>query len=306
MTRFVRCLPHLLAGLALTGCGDPPTAPVYGSPARLIALDGANQLAIAGQPVPVIPSVLVIDADNQPVGGITVTFSAESGAGSVTVPGAVTNARGIATPGSWTLGDTFGTKLLTATVTGLPAVTFSARAIAPDGGITAFSVADPAGDTLAPGASGFPRARDVIAARGDFRRDSLIITLTFAGPVGPVSAGGPAATGGYLELDIDNDANTGSRPRSSAFGASANLGVDYEINLFNATASTVNVEALSGGTAVAVPATFTGNTLVIRIPLQALGNDDGRFALVGLLGTVDRPTDYFPNSGAVLARPGGG
>lgn len=306
MTRIVRGLAHLFAGLVLIACGDPPGAPVYGSPARLIALDGANQSAVAGQPVPIIPSVLVIDADNQPVGGITVTFSAESGGGSVTVPRAATNARGIATPGSWTLGDTFGTKLLTATVTGLPTVTFSARAIAPDAGITAFSVADPAGDTLTPAGPGFPRARDVIAARGDFRRDSLIVTVTFADPVGPVSAGGTAATVGYLELDIDNDANTGSRPRSNAFGASANLGVDYEINLFNATASTVTVEAVSGGAAVAVPATFSGNTLVIRIPLTALGNDDGRFALVGLLGTVDRPTDYFPNSGAVPARPGGG
>ncbi len=305
MKRFVRGLPQLLAGLVIAGCGDSPSAPVYGTPVRLLALDGANQSGIAGQAVPVVPSVLVIDADNQPVGGISVTFSAESGAGSVTTPSAVTNSTGIATPGSWTLGDTFGTKLLTAAVTGLPVLVFSARAIAPDAGIVAFTGADPAGDTLAPGASGFPRARDVIATRGDFRRDSLIITVTFAGPVGPVSAGGTAATAGYLELDIDNDANTGSRPRSNSFGASANLGVDFEINLFTATASTVTVEAVSGGATAAVPASFSGNTLVIRIPLLALGNDDGRFAMVGLLGTVDRPTDYFPNSGAVLARPGG-
>lgn len=287
-------------------CSDSPAAPVFGTPARVLALDGVTQSGIAGQSSPVVPSVLVIDTDNKPVPGVTVAFTIDAGSGSVTVPAPVTDSKGIATAGSWILGETFGSKVLTATVGGLAPVIFTARAIAPDAGISAFSISDPAGDTITSGAAGFPRARDVVAARGEFRRDSLILTLTFAGPVGPVSAGGPTATGGYLEIDIDNDPSTGTRSTSNSFGASANLGVDYEVDLFTATATTVSIEAFPSGATAAVSASFSGNSLVIRIPFTALGNDDGRFGFVGLVGTVDRPTDYFPNSGAVAARPGGG
>ena len=45
-------------------------------------------------------------------------------------------------------GDADNTITLTATVAGLPPVAFTATAIAPDSGILAFSLVDPAGDTL--------------------------------------------------------------------------------------------------------------------------------------------------------------
>ena len=35
-----------------------------------------------------------------------------------------------------------------------------------------------------------------------------------------------------------------------------------------------------------------------------LGNDDGNFSLVGVIGTIDRPTDVFPNSGLITVRRG--
>ena len=64
--------------------------------------------------------MIVRDAGANPVAGVQVTFAVASGGGSVTGGTATTNASGIATVGSWTLGSTPGTNnnTLTATVTG--------------------------------------------------------------------------------------------------------------------------------------------------------------------------------------------
>ena len=65
------------------------------------------------------PRVLVTDAYNNPVAGVAVTFAVAPGSGSVTGASATTNASGIATVGSWTLGTTAGANTLTATCAGL-------------------------------------------------------------------------------------------------------------------------------------------------------------------------------------------
>ena len=76
--------------------------------------------------------MLVTDAYNNPVSGVAVTFAVASGGGSVTGASATTNASGIATVGSWTLGTTAGANTLTATSAGLTGspVTFTATGTA--------------------------------------------------------------------------------------------------------------------------------------------------------------------------------
>ena len=97
------------------------------APALVSIHEGNNQIAAPGQAVPIRPSVLVRDNLGQPVEGVIVTFSVTSGGGTVTGATAVTNAQGIATVGSWVLGDP-GDNTLVATVSGLPSVTFTAVA----------------------------------------------------------------------------------------------------------------------------------------------------------------------------------
>ncbi len=81
---------------AATAVAPPPTA---------IAINaGDNQTAVAGSAVAVRPSVKVTDAEGTGVSGVSVTFSIRSGGGSITGASAVTNAQGIATVGSWTVG----------------------------------------------------------------------------------------------------------------------------------------------------------------------------------------------------------
>jgi len=90
-------------------------APTAGS---VVVSAGNDQGAMAGTTLGVKPAVLVKDVAGSPVVGRTVTFTVTSGGGSVTGATAVTNASGIATLGSWTIGAIAGPNLLTATVSG--------------------------------------------------------------------------------------------------------------------------------------------------------------------------------------------
>ncbi|MEW5915280.1 MAG: Ig-like domain-containing protein [Gemmatimonadota bacterium] len=99
------------ASLDITAIG------VAGRAATIAISGGNNQSATAGTPVGTSPSVVVRDANNNPVEGVTVVFTALVGGGLVTNPVRTTNAQGIAAVGSWTLGATAGQQTLAAQVT---------------------------------------------------------------------------------------------------------------------------------------------------------------------------------------------
>jgi adhesin/invasin len=89
------------------------------------------QTANVNTPVPVDPSVLVRDANNNPVAGVSVTFTVTGGGGSVSSPTGntvVTNTSGVAALSSWTLGTVAGANSLQATAAGLPTANFTATA----------------------------------------------------------------------------------------------------------------------------------------------------------------------------------
>jgi Big-like domain-containing protein len=104
-----------------------------GSPAAMIALSDADQTATAGTAVAKPPSVWVTDAGGNPVAGVTVTFT-PAPVGSVTGSPATTDANGVATAGSWTLGTIVGEmpeRVQTVTATaGSLSRTFTGRAVA--------------------------------------------------------------------------------------------------------------------------------------------------------------------------------
>ena len=78
---------------------------------------GNGQSAPAGGIVPVAPAVRALDADDQPVPGVLVRFEVTSGGGTIVGAAKATNAAGIATLDSWTLGPA-GINTLTASVDG--------------------------------------------------------------------------------------------------------------------------------------------------------------------------------------------
>ena len=100
---------------------------VVGNATQIAVNTGNNQNAIAGASV-TPPSVIVKDLSNNPVSGVSVTFAVATGGGSATGLAATTDAGGVATIGSWTLGTTAGINTLTATSAGFSGspVTFTA------------------------------------------------------------------------------------------------------------------------------------------------------------------------------------
>ena len=103
---------------------------VAAAPATMTKHAGDNQTGSFGGPVPIRPAVRVTDQYGNPVANVRVTFTVESGGGSVSGAEPLTDAQGIATVGSWTLGST-GTQSLRASATGLSSVLFTANL--PDG-----------------------------------------------------------------------------------------------------------------------------------------------------------------------------
>ncbi len=96
-------------------------------PATLAIYAGDDQSSVAGSAVPIAPAVQVTDSSGLPVQSVTVHFRTAMYSGSLTDSVRTTDANGIATVGSWTLGDALGMNRLWASVNGLPDVEFNAR-----------------------------------------------------------------------------------------------------------------------------------------------------------------------------------
>ena len=129
--------------------GAPITFAVFkavalaGPPASVASVVG-DQSAAVRTAVSTPPAVRVADSYHNPVPGIAVTFAVASGGGTVSESSRTTNDSGVATLTSWTLGPVVGTNTLTATVIGLPPVSFTATAI-PGAPATLAFVVQPSG-----------------------------------------------------------------------------------------------------------------------------------------------------------------
>ena len=112
-----------LVALACNGT-EPP-----GPPAQVVKSGGDAQAGYFNTPLAMPYSVTVSDADNRPVPGVSVDWAIVTGGGSLSSNPSVTNASGVATT-THTLGSAT-LYVVTATVEGLPSVTFTATASAP-------------------------------------------------------------------------------------------------------------------------------------------------------------------------------
>jgi hypothetical protein len=100
---------------------------------KISIVTGNNLSAEVGSATGVAPSVKIVDGNNDPVAGAEVLFSVVTGGGSVSPSTAITtDANGIATVSSWTLGTATGAQTLRARISGsgglVSSVTFSATA----------------------------------------------------------------------------------------------------------------------------------------------------------------------------------
>jgi alpha-tubulin suppressor-like RCC1 family protein len=102
---------------------DKPLTFIDGAPATFVvttfdavrAVDGDNQSGQVMSKLPVSPSVKVVDVNGNPRPGVPVTFTPTAG-GRVATTTVSTGADGVASPGTWTLGDVTGDQQLIVTV----------------------------------------------------------------------------------------------------------------------------------------------------------------------------------------------
>src|SRR5690606_26538972 len=170
---------------------------------------------VAGGTVSPAPAVRVTDASGNPVPGINVTFAAVNG-GSVSGETPTTNAQGVATVGSWTIGTTAGTAYqLQASVTGLSGspVTFATSATAGTAGKLTIET-----EPSASGTSGTPLAQQPSvqlrdAANNPVNQGGVQITATIAtGPTatlnGAMATTNPSGRATFNSLGITGPSGT--------------------------------------------------------------------------------------------------
>lgn len=123
------CVTLPLIAIQLSCGGGDASGP---RAAATISANSATTLSGSpGAPVQERPSVIVRDDGGSPLAGVTVTFAVTSGGGSLTGSTPVTDAAGIATVTSWTLGSAVGSNTVRASVASLPPVVFTATATDP-------------------------------------------------------------------------------------------------------------------------------------------------------------------------------
>lgn len=190
----------LVVLVAACGGSDGGTPPADVNTMTINAGDG--QTASVGSAPAVAPSVKITNQNQSPVANIAVTFAVASGGGQVTGGSTTTNAGGIATAGTWTMGTVPGMNTLTATAAGVNGspLTFTATANA----ASPATMTKQAGDnqTATPGQA--VAIRPAVKVVDQFQNPIAGVTVTFA-----VATGGGSITGGSAATGADGVATVG-------------------------------------------------------------------------------------------------
>ena len=236
-----------------------------GAPARISVVTGDSQTAAVGAAVPIPPTVRVRDTDDNPLPGVSVTFTVTAGNGTVAPTAPVTtNADGIAALSSWTLGNTAGVNGVRATVTGTsPAisVTFSATGVpGPASPQTSTVTANPTSLL----ANGTATSQLTIQLKDAFGNDltSGGATVTFATP-----------TQGSIGTVTDNGNGTYSATYTAGTAAGTVTITPRlsGVNFSNTTTITLNAAVISVTIDQANPSILVGDTLQLTATVVTIG-----------------------------------
>jgi hypothetical protein len=159
---------------------------------------------------------------------------------------------------------------------------------------------DPTGDTFGSG----PAQIDIISAQALYNVTTIEFTFTFASLIAPASAGAINSLGGVIDLDTDQNPDTGVGSFLLLFGQAPApaLGDEFYVDLFSEANHAGFVELIDANTVATIAniaVAYTGNSLRFAIPLETLG-DDGALNYGVLVGTMTEPTDEMPNGATPL------
>ncbi len=179
-------------------------------PTTIVANSSTSLTGVAGSAVSPSPSILVKDQNGAPMAGVTVNFLVLSGSGSISGASVATDASGIGTVGSWTLGTTAGLNALNAWAGTLTAVTFTATGTAGAAAALTKSAGDNQNGTAGTPVA-VPPSVTVKDANGNPKSD---VAVTFA-----VASGGGSVTGGTATSNVVGVATVGSWTLGPATGS---------------------------------------------------------------------------------------
>jgi hypothetical protein len=266
---------------------------VAGAAAAIAKTAGDAQTGTVGAALGVAPSVTITDANGNPVAGVAVTFAVASGGGTVTGGTQTTNASGIATLSSWTLGLTAGVNTLTATANALT-TTFSATGTA--GAVAHFAVTAVGGGTISAQTAGTSFNVQVIALDANNNTataftGTAVVTSTGTLTGAPITSA--AFVNGVLASQAVTITNTGSFTLTATNGTTSGASAGFTV--VGGAATHFAVTAVGGG---AIPAETAGTPFNIQITaLDANGNIATAFASTAVL------TSAGTLSGAPLTTP---
>jgi adhesin/invasin len=257
-----------------TGLGGSPVTfnavAFAGGATQLVATAGDLQSAVVGTAVVVDPAVRAEDQFGNPVPGASITFAVSGSGGSVTAPAQLTNGAGVATVGSWTLGTTVGTDTLTATLSSVTPVRFTAKALA--GAASLIQAIVGGGETVTVNTA--VTTAPAVRVTDQFGNAVAGASVTFAVASGGGSLGGPSVVA----------TDTAGIARSPAW----TIGTAVGANTLTATAT--------GLTGSPITFTATGTAAVASLMVKFAG--DGQAALPGTAVSINpavRVTDQFGN-----------
>ncbi|MEP6999384.1 MAG: Ig-like domain-containing protein [bacterium] len=239
--------PNTLTATSTFGSATFTATAAAAAPSTLAINAGDGQTSTSGSQVPIPPSVIVKDLNGNPVSGASVTFAVSSGGGSVSASQATTNANGIATVGSWTLGAIAGANSLTASSGSLVPVTFTATGV-PGTGVMSVN----AGDNQTATANTPVAVAPSVVIRDANNNPVVGTTVTFA-----VTLGGGSVTGATIQTNGSGVATVGSWTLGAAVGtntltATSTFGsVTFTATGAAAPPSTLAINAGDGQTATA-------------------------------------------------------
>lgn len=201
------CAGPALMVVAVACASDDGGGPNPNPTAASVAVSGGDaQIGAPGQALATPLSVIVRDASSNPVVGVTVTWAAASGGGSVSPATSATSAAGVAST-SRTLGALAGALTTTAAVAGLTPVTFNAVGQVQGATNIGSRFQSPASDTVLGTTVGQP----LIA----------VVMDQHAVPVPGVIVNWTASGGGQVSQAVDTTDAGGESQVDLTFGAAA-------------------------------------------------------------------------------------
>ena len=238
--------------LLVAACGES-TSPA--KPTALSATAATTATATGATTVAAAPAVKVTDGSGAPVSGVAVQFAVTAGGGTLGRTSSTTDASGIASSGSWTLGTTAGINTVDATVTGLAPVRFTATGTA----AAPASITVSAGDNQSAAVGAAVGTAPAVLVKDQYGNPVAGTTVTFS-----VMSGGGTLTGATATTDASGVARLGAWTLGIANGAQQ----------IRATASSATA-MISATASVPVGCTVTNYTLGATLNL-AWDTDDCR------------------------------